>query len=108
VRGNKTIETKEIVKNAREIQKKRFSGHPKGIKLNSEMSARDIPIYTNLSKEAEEILSTSAKSLDLSARACHRIMKLSRTLADISGNDEVSRDNMLEAIRYRPKKQEII
>lgn len=108
IRGNETSKTKDMVALARKIQEKRFHRHPRGIKLNSEMNARDIPIYINLSKEAEDILSTSAKSLDLSARACHRIMKLSRTLADIAGLEEISRDNMLEAIRYRPKKQEII
>ena len=72
--------------------------------MNSEMNTRDLGKIINLKKEVKEILNTSAEKLDLSARAYHRIIKLSRTIADLAGAEEIEVNHILEALQYRPKK----
>lgn len=102
--GDTTKQIKKRVIAAREIQKKRFADSRRGIKTNSEMNVRDIGKMINLKKEVKDILNASAEKLDLSARAYHRIIKLSRTIADLAGADEVAVNHILEALQYRPKK----
>lgn len=99
-----TAEIKGRVMEAREVQKKRFASVNRKIKTNSEMSAKDINKITNLEKEAKEILNTSAKKLDLSARAYHRIIKLGRTIADLDKSKTIKPSHILEALQYRPKR----
>ena len=52
----------------------------------------------------KEVLNKSAKQLDLSARAYHRIIKLARTIADLETSPEISENHILEALQYRPKR----
>ncbi|MDE1988766.1 MAG: YifB family Mg chelatase-like AAA ATPase, partial [Patescibacteria group bacterium] len=105
--GDATKEIKKRVIAAREIQKKRFAESRKGTKTNSEMNTRDLSKMVNLKKEVKEILNSSAEKLDLSARAYHRVIKLSRTIADLAGSDEVETNHILEALQYRPKKMTV-
>ena len=102
--GDTTKQIKNRVIAAREIQVKRFADSRRGIKVNSEMNTRDLGKIINLKKEVKEILNTSAEKLDLSARAYHRIIKLSRTIADLAGAEEIEVNHILEALQYRPKK----
>jgi magnesium chelatase family protein len=55
----------------------------------------------------EKVLNDSATRLGLYARAYHRTQKLARTIADLDGNDEITKDHILEAIRYRPQIENI-
>ncbi|MEK7150517.1 MAG: YifB family Mg chelatase-like AAA ATPase, partial [Patescibacteria group bacterium] len=102
--GDTTKEIKKRVIKAREIQKKRFADSGKGIKTNSEMNTRDMGKLINLSKEVKDVLNESAEKLDLSARAYHRIIKLSRTIADLGDSPDIEVTHILEALQYRPKK----
>ena len=93
---------------AREIQKKRFSdGNPSagraGILTNSQMSVRDIKKYCALDTESKSVLQAAATRLDLSPRSYHRVIKLSRTIADLAGERNIKKDHLLEALQYRPK-----
>jgi len=99
-----SAEIKNRVIKARKIQKDRFAKANRKIKTNSEMEAKDINKIADLEKNAEEILNTSAKKLDLSARAYHRIIKLGRTIADLDGNKTINSSHILEALQYRPKR----
>jgi len=72
-------------------------------KQNRDIGAREISVKTHLSNEAKKILELSAQKLDLSARACHRIMRLGRTIADMENAELVSEKHILEALQYRPK-----
>ena len=101
-----TAEIKERVIKARELQKERFAKANRRIKTNSEMEAKDINKIADLEKDAKEILITSAKKLDLSARAYHRIIKLARTIADLEGNKTINSSHVLEALQYRPKRSQ--
>ncbi|MFH0755493.1 MAG: YifB family Mg chelatase-like AAA ATPase [bacterium] len=99
-----TNKIKERVIKAREIQKERFVKANRKIKMNSEMTGKDIDKITNLEKSAKEILNNSAKKLNLSARAYHRIIKLGRTIADLDGSFTIKSSHILEALQYRPKR----
>ncbi len=101
-----TAEIKERVIKARNLQKERFTKANRKIKTNSEMSAKDINKIAGLEKSAMEILNTSAKKLDLSARAYHRIIKLGRTIADLDGSKTINSSHILEALQYRPKRSQ--
>ena len=100
-----SISIKERVIRARNIQKERFWKAKREIKTNSEMGAKDIAKIAKLSEKAKEILNSSAKTLDISARAYHRIIKLGRTIADLAQSEEIKPEHILEALQYRPKKR---
>lgn len=98
-----TPNIKNRVINARKIQKERFDKAGRKIKTNSEMSAKDIEKISKLEEKAKEILNASAKKLDISARAYHRIIKLARTIADLESSETIKTHHILEALQYRPK-----
>jgi len=108
--GEKDTDKKETAQirgrviKARELQKERFFKANRKIKTNSEMEAKDINKIADLENSAKEILNTSAKKLDLSARAYHRIIKLGRTIADLDGSKTINSSHILEALQYRPKR----
>jgi magnesium chelatase family protein len=70
------------------------------------MNVKDLDKYVELSKEDRDLLNTSAKKLNLSARAYHRVIKLARTIADLEGKQNVETKHLLEALQYRPKVDE--
>ena len=93
---------RQRVKRAREIQGERF--HGKDIALNAEMRPKELEEFAPLSGENQELLHTAAKKLDLSARAYHRVIKLSRTIADLEESKNIKQEHLLEALQYRPRK----
>ena len=64
---------------------------------------REIKIFANLSDNVKSILNQAAQRLDLSGRAYHRVIKLSRTIADLEGSQDIAEQHILEALQYRPK-----
>lgn len=101
--GEKTNIIKERVKNAREIQNKRFKNSPRKINTNSEMNVKELNIYAPLDDDTKKILNQSAERLQLSARAYHRTIKLARTIADLEGSENIKTSHILEALQYRPR-----
>lgn len=101
--GEPSVKIRERVLHARDIQKKRFAGHTRNIKLNSEMNARDIVHFCTFTPESKHILNSSSERLSLSGRAHHKIMKLARTIADLRGEKDIGREAILEAFQYRQK-----
>jgi magnesium chelatase family protein len=67
------------------------------------MSSKDIKIFCALDSESEGILQQAVKSMNLSARSYFRILKLSRTIADLEKADLISINHILEALSYRKK-----
>lgn len=94
------------IQKARKIQEDRYTDLK--IKTNAELTAKDLVTKINLSEKVKDVLNTSAKQLDLSARSYHRIIKLARTIADMEGKDEISENHILEALQYRPKKYQTL
>lgn len=88
------------VKNAREIQGTRFN--KSGI-TNASLNTRELKQFCQLSDSCTKLLQDSAKRLDLSARAYHRVIKVARTIADLDNTKDISESHLVEALQYRPK-----
>jgi len=88
------------VESAREMQNKRFGNLGT---INAEMNHVDIKKYCFLNKESKDLLRNAAEKLDLSARAYYRMIKLARTIADLEGDDKITKNHIAEALQYRPK-----
>jgi magnesium chelatase family protein len=96
--GTDSATMREQVRRARAAQAKRF-GHDGG--LNSRMTSRQLRRFCPLSSECQGILQTAMDDLGLSARAHDRILKMSRTIADLDGAAEIQIPHLSEAIGYR-------
>jgi len=94
---------KENILKARSIQEKRFIDTKGRVKTNSEMNSRDLTKLVELGGVARGSLNSAARSIDLSPRAYHRVIKLARTIADLDENENVEENHILEALQYRPK-----
>jgi magnesium chelatase family protein len=90
---------KERADKAHAIQKERFKND--GIFSNAQMSHRQTRKYCVLGKEENELLKTAMNHFRLSARAFDKILKVSRTIADLAGSVEIKTEHLAEAIQYR-------
>lgn len=99
--GSTSAEIKAKVIAARGLQKERL--YARGILTNSEMGIRDLEATAPLSAPVRNILNQAAKHLDLSPRAYHRVIKISRTIADLENESEIKDGHIHEALQYRPK-----
>ncbi len=84
---------------ARSIQTKRFEKST--IYSNSQMSSRHIKKFCKIDGESISFLETAIEKLGLSARAYNRVLKISRTIADLAGEPDIRMDHVSEAIQYR-------
>ncbi len=91
---------RERVVRAREIQLHRFKNE-KGIHCNAQMTSRLIRQYATPDAEGLERLKTAMTRLNMSARAYDRILKVSRTIADLAGDEQVKSKHLQEALSYR-------
>ncbi|MBU0723227.1 YifB family Mg chelatase-like AAA ATPase [Patescibacteria group bacterium] len=98
-----TKELREQVTATRIKQIERFKNYSKEIKTNSDMNARAITSLIKLNKAVLEILNTSAEKLQISPRSYHRIIKVSQTIADLDGAENIQEKHLLEALQYRQK-----
>lgn len=89
----------ERVRAARDLQKLRFKDEE--IFCNAGMNNRLIEKYCPLSMECKILLERIIERMGLSARACSRIIKLSRTIADLAGSEEIQPEHLSEAAGYR-------
>jgi magnesium chelatase family protein len=103
--GNKLGETSETIRqrvqNARNIQQARFTNSD--IVCNSDMRVGEIRLFCQLQDEGQSLMRAAMSQMNLSARAYHRILKLSRTIADLSNSQEIQSNHLAEALQYRPK-----
>ena len=91
---------RERVLKAREIQAKRFEGHS-GIYCNAQMSSKQLKEICVINNVGQNLLKTAMDRLNLSARAYDRILKVSRTIADLSDSADIKPEHLAEAIQYR-------
>ena len=75
----------------------------KPIFSNSQMNTQQIRTFCDLSPDAERLLERAMQQQGLSARAHDRILKVSRTIADLAGQETITVSHLAEAIQYRPK-----
>jgi len=90
---------KERVEKVRVIQRERFRSE--GIFYNASMNTKLIKKYCVLENKAKEFLKMAMSELGLSARAYDKILKVSRTIADLAGADSILPEHVSEAIQYR-------
>lgn len=94
-----SAEVRKRVNRTREIQRERFKND--GITCNASMREKHIQKYCKLSRECEDILKSAYDNLHLSARARGRIIKVARTVADMSLSNDIKPEHLLEALGYR-------
>jgi magnesium chelatase family protein len=98
--GESSAAIRERVRGAREVQARRFSSL-KGVYANAGMQGEQIRQFCRLDTAGEELLKTAMSRLGLSARAYDRILKVSRTIADLAGSETIRPEHVGEAIQYR-------
>lgn len=91
----------ERVKQARQIQQQRFQGSK--LTSNAEMTPVEVKKFCQVETQAQNLLRTAMKQLYLTARAFHRVLKLSRTIADLNQSEIIKANHLAEAIQYRPR-----
>ncbi len=89
----------ERVLQGRERQKRRYAGTK--LRFNADLSAGDIETYCIMGKEEKELLEKLAKTMDLSARAYHKMLKVARTIADLEDSERIKSHHLTEAVCYR-------
>lgn len=99
-KGESSIEIRKRVTNAREIQSKRFEAF-ENTHYNAQMHVKQIREFCQLSEESKTLLKTAMEQLNLSARAYDRILKVSRTIADLANEQDIVSHHIAEAIQYR-------
>ncbi len=98
--GERSEDIRKRVVEAREIQLDRFK-NDKRIYSNGQMKARHIKKNCSLKPDAQALLDSAMQKLSLSARAYTRILKVSRTIADLEASEEIRSHHVSEAIQYR-------
>ncbi len=88
---------------SRKAQRERFIARGLPLHYNAEMGASEIESCISMEDGVRDILTTSARKLELSARAFHRVIKVARTIADIAGCEDIKMEHILEALQYRQK-----
>ena len=97
--GDPSSEIKKRVEKARTIQRERFKG--KKIYCNAQMASRHIKKFCQIDESSQMLLKRAMEKLGLSARAYTRIIKVSRTIADLEGVEHIKSYHISEAIQYR-------
>ncbi|MBQ8352712.1 MAG: ATP-binding protein, partial [Clostridia bacterium] len=97
--GESSAAVKARADGARRIQRMRFEDS--AVKTNSEMGEKELRAYCALSPECEQVLKEAFESLQLSARARSRILKVARTIADLEFSENITAEHLYEAISYR-------
>jgi len=102
--GESSDDIRARVQTARDIQNKRFvNTEAKGIVSNADMTIREIRQFCKLDDQNQSLMRSAMAQLNLSARGYHRVLKLSRTIADLAGSDDIQSTHLAEALQYRPK-----
>ncbi|MDR0728378.1 MAG: YifB family Mg chelatase-like AAA ATPase [Puniceicoccales bacterium] len=98
-----SAQIRQRVQRTREIQRRRFTGTGLATPVNARMGINQIRTYAPLDAESEKILAMAAERLGLSARAYYRVIKVSRTLADMAEEPHILPEHILEALQYRSR-----
>lgn len=97
--GERSAVIRERVTRARAVQQKRYSGE--GIYANAQMRQKHIRKYCRIDPACHHLMEAAMNKMGLSARAYHRILKVSRTIADLAESENITSEHISEAIQYR-------
>jgi len=95
-----SIAIRERIDHARERQQERFQNDAK-VNCNARMATRQLKQHCKLSEDSQDLVRVAMNELNLSARAYDRILKVSRTIADLDDKIDISPEHVSEAIQYR-------
>lgn len=98
-KSKSSAELKREVTIAREIQSIRYKDEK--ISTNSELNTKQMKKYIHLSDEVEKIAKLAFNKYNFSVRSFNKVIKMSRTIADLDQSEEINQKHLLEAIRYR-------
>ncbi len=108
--GEPSASVQARVESARDLQRQRFHpGNPPQfdnaaeLTCNSDMHPAEVRKYCQLDTISQSLMRSAMSQMQLSARAYHRVLKLSRTIADLAGESEIASQHLAEALQYRPK-----
>jgi magnesium chelatase family protein len=99
-RGESSAAIRMRVERARERQRERFA-HRRGLHCNASMGSQDIHHFCQADDACKNLLKHAITVLGLSARAYDRILKVSRTIADLAGEERIRAEYVSEAVQYR-------
>jgi magnesium chelatase family protein len=109
--GEPSAAIRERVESARERQRQRFAGAMGGtsgkltLLCNADMGPAEVREHCKLDDTGKNLMRAAMNQLGMSARGFHRILKLSRTIADLAGTPDIQTQHLAEAIQYRPRSQ---
>lgn len=98
--SEKSEDIRKRVVEARVIQEERYKEHD-GVYCNAQMSSKMLHDICRISDEGNQLLKTAMEKLGLSARAYDRILKVSRTIADLAASPDIKTEHLAEAIHFR-------
>lgn len=109
--GERSASVQARVESAREIQRQRFhqdedpqdARNTQLLSCNSDMHPAEVRKYCQLDTTSQSLMRSAMSQMQLSARAYHRVLKLSRTIADLAGESEIASQHLAEALQYQPK-----
>ena len=99
--GEESNAVRQRVEQASERQRHRFAGT--SVQTNADMGPAEVWDHCKLDDAAQSLAKAAMDQLQLSARAYHRTLKLSRTIADLAGEDSIGVSHLAEAVQYRPR-----
>ena len=88
---------------ARERQRERYAGS--SCRANADVQAADMNRYCALGPKEKRCMDKLYHSMQLSARAYHRILRVARTIADLAGAEKIEEEHLMEAVYYRPSQE---
>lgn len=98
-KGEPSSVIKQRVNKARQIQTERFKGTP--VTCNAKMTPEMTRLYCHLDESSKAMLEKCFETLDLSARAYDKILRVARTIADLDGSENIELEHITEAVQYR-------
>jgi magnesium chelatase family protein len=102
--GEPSTNIRQRVEAARALQHARFATVNKpNVSVNGDMGPAEVQKFCQLDKEGMAMIRMAVERMGLTARAYHRILKLSRTIADLAGSEQVLQPHLAEALQYRPR-----
>ncbi len=101
-RGEPSESIRARVVAARERQTARFADYAR-IYANADMTPREIREFCKLDAAGDALIQQTLRKMQITARGYHRILKLSRTIADLAGSDSIELPHLAEAVQYRPR-----
>ena len=111
--GEPSADVQMRVETARQRQRERFAESDTSVPLstgltcNADMRPADIRKHCQLDDTGRSLMRTAMSQMQLSARAYHRVLKLSRTIADLAGEEDIAPTHLAEALQYRPKMHQL-